>query len=253
MQEVGRILKIERKQFILSVIKEQGVVRLEDLVESLNSSESTIRRDLDELELAGKLRRIHGGAEKLSNLQIEESIGQKSIKNVQEKRKVAQVAASLIEDGDVVFLDAGTTIDLMIDYIGEEKMTVVTNSVHHAAKLIDKGVTTIIIGGCVKDSTDASIGAVALEQIRQLHFTKAFLGMNGIDTNDYTTPDIEEAMIKRSVLQNAHQTYVLADLSKLGHISFTKVAPIEQADIICPTTDSNLLTIIKKKTRVIEV
>lgn len=253
LQEVDIILKSERKQVILDTIKEQQFVRLEDLVDLLHSSESTVRRDLDELELAGKLRRVHGGAESLPNLQEEESIVQKSVKNVQEKRQIAQKAASLIEDGDVVFLDAGTTTELLIDYLSAKGLTIVTNSVHHAVKLVDKGFYTIIIGGKVKGSTDASIGAVALEQIRQLHFTKAFLGMNGVDTNDYTTPDVEEAAIKRTVLHNASQAYVLVDPSKLGHISFTKVAEIGQADLICLATDSNLMTTIKKKTRVMEV
>ncbi|TFU29695.1 DeoR/GlpR transcriptional regulator [Streptococcus acidominimus] len=247
------ILKSERKQVILDTIKAQKFIRLEDLVDLLHSSESTVRRDLDELELAGKLRRVHGGAESLPHLQEEESIAQKSIKNIQEKQKIAQKAASFIEEGDVVFLDAGTTTELMIDYVSAEDLTVVTNSVHHAVKLVEKGFYTIIIGGKVKSATDASIGAVALEQIRQLHFTKAFLGMNGVDSNDYTTPDVEEAAIKRMVLQNANQTYILTDLSKLGHISFAKVAEVGQADLICPRTDSNLMATIKKKTRVIEV
>lgn len=247
------ILKSERKQVILDTIKVQQFVRLEDLVELLQSSESTVRRDLDELELAGRLRRVHGGAESLKNLQEEESIVQKSVKNIQEKLQIAQKAASFIEEDDVIFLDAGTTTELMIDYLSAENVTIVTNSVHHAVKLVEKGLHTIIIGGKVKRSTDASIGAVALEQIRQLHFTKAFLGMNGVDTNDYTTPDVEEAAIKRTVLSNANHAYVLADLSKLGHIAFTKVAEIGKADLICHRTDSNLMATIKKKTRVIEV
>ncbi len=247
------ILKSERKQMIVETIKERQFVKLEDLVILLHSSESTVRRDLDELEMAGKLRRVHGGAESLPNLQEEESIVQKSVKNVQEKRQIAQKAASLVEDGDVLFLDAGTTTELMIDYLVAADLTVVTNSVHHAVKLVDKGFYTIIIGGKVKKSTDASIGAVALEQIRQLHFTKAFLGMNGVDSHDYTTPDIEEGAIKRTVLNNASQAYVLVDSSKFGPISFTKVAEIERAHLICCRTESNLLATIKKKTRVIEV
>ncbi|TFU84426.1 DeoR/GlpR transcriptional regulator [Streptococcus sp. AN2] len=253
LQEVRNILKSERKQVILETLNGQRFVRLEELVDLLQSSESTIRRDLDELEMLGKLRRVHGGAECLLKLTEEESIVEKSIKNIQEKREVAQKAATFVEDGDVIFLDAGTTTELMIDELSASNLTIVTNSVHHAVKLVEKGFYTIIIGGKVKEATDASIGAFALEQIRQLHFTKAFLGMNGVDSNDYTTPDVEEAAIKRLVLQNASQSYVLVDPSKLGHISFTKVAALRQADLICHRSDSNLMTTIKKKTRVIEV
>ena len=179
LQEVLNILKSERKQLILERIQAQQYVRLEELVEILETSESTVRRDLDELENEGKLRRVHGGAESTGNLQLEESILEKSVKNVQEKREIAERAVQLIGDGDVIFLDAGTTTGLLIDYLHQENLTVVTNSVHHAVKLVERKIKTIIIGGFVKQSTDASVGAVAIDQIRQLNFDKAFLGMNG--------------------------------------------------------------------------
>ena len=191
LQEVLNILKSERKQLILERIQAQQYVRLEELVEILETSESTVRRDLDELENEGKLRRVHGGAESTGNLQLEESILEKSVKNVQEKREIAERAVQLIGDGDVIFLDAGTTTGLLIDYLHQENLTVVTNSVHHAVKLVERKIKTIIIGGFVKQSTDASVGAVAIDQIRQLNFDKAFLGMNGIDKHYLTTPDVE--------------------------------------------------------------
>ena len=96
------------------------------------------------------------------------------------------------------------------------QVTVVTNSIHHAVKLVDLGISTRIIGGKVKHSTDASIGSTALEQIRQLNFDCAFIGANGVDANYFTTPDMEEAVIKRTVIANAQKAYVLADASKLG-------------------------------------
>ncbi|HGK7330875.1 TPA: DeoR/GlpR transcriptional regulator [Streptococcus suis] len=247
------MLKSERKQVILEKIKEEQFVRLEELVDILNTSESTVRRDLDDLEAAGKLRRVHGGAEAPANLQLEESIREKSVKNVQEKRQVAEKAAEQIVSGDVIFLDAGTTTGLLIDLLDQENLTVVTNSIHHAVRLVEKQIKTIIIGGNVKSSTDASIGAVALEQLRQLNFDKAFLGMNGIDKDFLTTPDIEEATIKRTVLDNAKESFVLADASKIGQFSFVKVAAVEKASIICQSSDSHVLDIIKEKTRVIEV
>lgn len=253
LQEVFNILKSERKQLILERLESQQFLRLEELIDLLSTSESTVRRDLDELEAAGKLRRVHGGAELPANLQLEESILEKSVKNVQEKRMIAERAADLVGPGDVIFLDAGTTTGLLIDYLQQENLTVVTNSIHHAVRLVERKIETIIIGGFVKQSTDASIGAVALEQIGQLNFDKAFLGMNGIDRQYLTTPDMEEATIKRTVLENAKETYILADASKIGQFSFVKVAPIDKATIICQSTESSLLDIIKEKTRVIEV
>ena len=99
----------------------------------------------------------------------------------------------------------------------------------------------------------ASIGGVALNQIGQLNFDKAFIGMNGIDDGFYTTPDMEEGAVKRAILENAKQTYVLADSSKLGQISFVKVAPLAKAKIITNSSQSSWVEKIKKKTEVIEV
>ena len=219
----------------------------------LNTSESTVRRDLDELEDERKLRRIHGGAESIHFLQEEESNQEKSIKNVQDKLRIAQKAAELIQEQDVIFIDAGTTNELLINELSSKHMTVVTNSIHHATKLVEKNIPTVIIGGVVKSSTDASIGGVALNQIGQLNFDKAFIGMNGIDDGFFTTPDMEEGAVKRAILENAKKTYVLADLSKLGQTSFVKVAPLAKASIITIQNESEVIQALKEKTEVIEV
>ena len=253
LQEVSSILKSERKQLILDEIKEKKFLQMEEMVQLLDSSESTVRRDLDELESEGHLRRVHGGAEVVSKLQTEESIQEKSIKNVQEKRGIAQKALSLIEDGDVIFIDAGTTTELLVELLDRRNLTVVTDSIHHAAKLVDKNFKTIIIGGFVKQSTDASIGRAAVEQISQLNFDKAFIGMNGVDESFLTTPDMEEAAIKKTIIENAQKTYVLLDASKIGQVSFAKVARIERVTLITNHSESVLFNKIKEKTEVIEV
>lgn len=228
-------------------------VRLDDLVSLLDTSESTVRRDLDELESERKLHRVHGGAELPHSLQEEFTNQQKSIKNIQEKMQVARKAASLISNDDVIFVDAGTTNELLLGYLNQDNLTVVTNSIHHAAKLVDKNIQTIIIGGHVKKSTDASIGAVAYEQIKQLNFDKAFLGINGIDEEFLTTPDMEEAVIKKTVIENARKSYIVTDSSKIGRLSFAKVDKIENATIITNQSSGALMKKIKENTRVIEV
>lgn len=228
-------------------------VRLDDLVSLLDTSESTVRRDLDELESERKLHRVHGGAELPHSLQEEFTNQQKSIKNIQEKMQVARKAASLISNDDVIFVDAGTTNELLLGYLNQDNLTVVTNSIHHAAKLVDKNIQTIIIGGHVKKSTDASIGAVAYEQIKQLNFDKAFLGINGIDEEFLTTPDMEEAVIKKTVIKNVRKSYIVADSSKIGRVSFAKVDKIENATIITNQSSGALMKKIKENTRVIEV
>ena len=246
------MLKSKRKQLILEKVMKDKFVSLEYLVKALDTSESTVRRDLDELESERKLRRVHGGAESLHFLQEEESNQEKSIKNIQEKTRIAQKAASLIQEYDVIFIDAGTTNELLVNELHDPSVTVVTNSIHHATKLVERNIPTVIIGGVVKRSTDASIGGVALNQIGQLNFDKAFIGMNGIDDGFFTTPDMEEGAVKRAILENAKRTYVLADSSKLGQTSFAKVAPISRARLITNQTESEVIQKIKEKTEVIE-
>ena len=250
---MARILKSKRKQLIMEKLSHDKFVRLDDLVSLLDTSESTVRRDLDELESERKLHRVHGGAELPHSLQEEFTNQQKSIKNIQEKMQVARKAASLISNDDVIFVDAGTTNELLLGYLNQDNLTVVTNSIHHAAKLVVKNIQTIIIGGHVKKSTDASIGAVAYEQIKQLNFDKAFLGINGIDEEFLTTPDMEEAVIKKTVIKNARKSYIVTDSSKIGRVSFAKVDKIENATIITNQSSGALMKKIKENTRVIEV
>lgn len=238
---------------IVEELNRHKVVALENLTQLLQTSESTVRRDLDELEAEGKLRRIHGGAESLHFLQEEESNQEKSIKNVQEKERIARQAASLIRNQEVIFIDAGTTTAFLVEELVSPQITVVTNSIHHATRLVEKKIPTVIIGGRVKSSTDASIGGVALSQIGQLNFDKAFLGMNGLDGNFFTTPDMEEGAIKRAILENAKESYVLADSSKIGQVSFVKVAALKRAKVITSSSKHPSLQAIKEKTEVIEV
>ena len=147
----------------------------------------------------------------------------------------------MIKEGDVVFLEASTTNELLIPHLANRQVTVVTNSIHHAVKLVDLGVSTRIVGGKVKHSTDASIGSTAQEQIRQLNFDCAFIGANGVDANYFTMPDMEEAVIKRTVIANAQKAYVLADASKLGQVTYAKVAEVEKVTIITNASEEGLL------------
>ena len=246
------MLKTERKQLILEELQEHHVVSLEKLVSLLETSESTVRRDLDELEAENKLRRIHGGAELPHSLQQEESIQEKSVKNLQEKKLLAHKAVSLIKEKDVIFIDAGTTTAFLIKELSNKDITVVTNSIHHAVQLVEKQIPTVMVGGSVKMTTDASIGGVALNQINQLHFNRAFIGMNGVDENYYTTPDMEEGAIKRAIIDNAKQTYVLVDASKVGQTCFAKVAPLKRA-VVITSKGQKMVEALKEKTEVIEV
>lgn len=237
----------------MAKIVEDNYIALEDLMQLLDSSESTVRRDLGELEQEGRLHRVHGGAELFHSLQEELSNQEKSVKNSQIKQALAQKASRFIYDNDVIFIDAGTTTEFLLPFLQGKNVTVVTNSIHHATRLVDLSIKTIIIGGYVKQTTDASIGSVALEQIRQMNFDKAFLGMNGVDEAYLTTPDMEEAVIKKAVIANAKVSYILVDGTKIGQVSFVKVAAIDQVTIITEAASTGILKKIKEKAKVIEL
>ncbi|WP_218661382.1 DeoR/GlpR family DNA-binding transcription regulator [Streptococcus dysgalactiae] len=237
----------------MAKIVEDNYVALEDLMQLLDSSESTVRRDLGELEQEGRLHRVHGGAELFHSLQEELSNQEKSVKNSQIKQALAQKASRFIYDNDVIFIDAGTTTEFLLPFLQGKNVTVVTNSIHHATRLVDLSIKTIIIGGYVKQTTDASIGSVTLEQIRQMNFDKAFLGMNGVDEAYLTTPDMEEAVIKKAVIANAKVSYILVDGTKIGQVSFVKVAAIDQVTIITEAASTGILKKIKEKAKVIEL
>lgn len=237
----------------MAKIVEDNYVALEDLMQLLDSSESTVRRDLGELEQEGRLHRVHGGAELFHSLQEELSNQEKSVKNSQIKQALAQKASRFIYDNDVIFIDSGTTTEFLLPFLQGKNVTVVTNSIHHATRLVDLSIKTIIIGGYVKQTTDASIGSVALEQIRQMNFDKAFLGMNGVDEAYLTTPDMEEAVIKKAVIANAKVSYILVDGTKIGQVSFVKVAAIDQVTIITEAASTGILKKIKEKAKVIEL
>ncbi|MCL1948917.1 MAG: DeoR/GlpR family DNA-binding transcription regulator [Turicibacter sp.] len=242
----------ERKEWILRLLEETGRVKNKTILEHLGTSESSVRRDLLELEEAGLLKRVHGGAVLPTKMSIELNVKEKTFKNVQETKQIAKFAVSLIQEGDVIYLDAGTTTGEMIPYFqnANKKMTVVTNSVNHAAKLDAPLIEVLVIGGKIKKATEAIVGSFALKQLQSFHFDRAFLGMNGIDPDlGYTTPDIEEAVLKEMAMKQSEHSYVLADESKFGLKAFVSVAPLKMATILTCSEDVNNLEAYKNKTK----
>lgn len=247
------MLTEDRYNYILNQLEQKDTVTIQNLVEEINHSESTIRRDLTTLEEQNKLVRIHGGARKKRKTMTEASMEDKTVKNTHEKERIGKYAVSLVDDYDVIYLDAGSTTYAMIPLLADKNITVVTNGVPHAELLADSKVDTILLGGKIKQKTKAIIGTVAEKQLDSLHFSKAFMGMNGVDPYyGLTTPDIEEASVKQKAIEHSNETYILVDQSKLGEVSFVKVADVDDCTII--TNDSTPLSKkIAELTKVIEV
>ena len=247
------MLAEERFREIQKYVESHGTVTVQELTDLLNTSESTVRRDLTELHKRGTLIKVHGGATTVgtSVRTRDEELSVRRDRNTEEKHKIAAYAAELIEADDFVYLDAGSSVDLLIDELNEESAVFVTNAIGHAQKLLKKGYEVLLIGGKLKGVTEAIVGAEALESLNRYNFTKGFFGTNGVDKkHGFTTPDPAEAMIKKAAMERCRTCYILADSSKIGQIAPVTFAKFDQAQLITTElTDKDL----KKDKNIVEV
>lgn len=159
------MLAEERYNEILRLVNDKKTVTVQELTEQLDTSESTIRRDLTALHRKGSLIKVHGGATavNLEPMTKDASLSVRRDLNIEEKVAIARHAASLIEKDDFVYMDAGSSVDLLIDHITEPDAVFVTNAIGHAQKLLKKGCRVYLLGGELKEATEAIVGAEAIE------------------------------------------------------------------------------------------
>ena len=249
------MLTEERFAKIVKMVNQEGTVTVLELAQAIGISESTIRRDLNQLDKLGRIRKVHGGATAVVLMSDgrERNMQEKYSRNIEEKRAIAAYAATLVHANDFVFLDAGSTTEQMAEYLEENTALYVTNGITLAQKLAARGFKTMLLAGRVKASTDAVIGMEAVASLSQYHFTRGFFGTNGITVAEgFTTPDLEEAANKRAAMEHCRQCYVLADNSKFDTLSNVSFGELSKAKII--TTRGNVrLKNYKQHTEVIEV
>ena len=249
------MLTEERFAKIVKIVNQEGTVTVLELAQAIGISESTIRRDLNQLDKLGRIRKVHGGATAavLMSDGHERNMQEKYSRNIEEKRAIAAYAATLVHPNDFVFLDAGSTTEQMAEYLEENTAFYVTNGITLAQKLAARGFKTMLLAGRVKASTDAVIGMEAVSSLARYHFTRGFFGTNGITVVEgFTTPDLEEAANKRAAMEHCRQCYVLADNSKFDTLSNVSFGELSKAKII--TTRGNVrLKNYKQHTEVIEV
>lgn len=229
------MLTEERHQMILNALDGKNAVTLSELCSLLGASASTVRRDLNHLAERGLLIKIHGGAmpciDKFSF--GEQNIEEKSHLYNDEKTAIAKYAASLIEDGDFVFIDAGTTTEKMIDYISAKNVTFVTNAFVHAKKLAQRDFKVFLPAGEIKLTTEAIVGAECVSSLQAYNFTKSFIGANGISLSaGVSTPDRNEASIKAEVIRHSMNAYILSDHSKFDQITSVTFTDLDKVIII---------------------
>lgn len=216
------MLKRERLHKIVEMVNSQGIITVNEVINELNVSDMTVRRDLDELDKAGKVVRIHGGAQSISySINQELSHTEKKGLQINEKMKIAELAASHIDDGDTIFLGPGTTIELLAQNLINKRIRIITNNypVFDILKHSDSA-DIILTGGDFRKNTGALVGPLTNSNLRRLNFTKSFISANGIRNESICTYSIEEGEAQEIALNNSRTKYLLVDNKKINKDDF---------------------------------
>lgn len=241
------MLKKQRHQIIIDYLEIHEFAKVETLNQQTDSSAITTRRDINELDGLGLIEKVYGGARRIQKEKRDLDVKNRMSTAKDEKDRIAMKAASLISDGQHVFLDAGSSVHAMIPYLSKYEITVYTHGIHHVEALVNHNIKTYLIGGQVKETTLASVGGMALDEISKLHFDIAFMGTNAVDFDfGYSTPGLEEAQVKSKAMEQSEVSYVLADRSKFAKKSLVQFADTQYTVITDYQNDSDdRLSIIK--------
>jgi DeoR/GlpR family transcriptional regulator of sugar metabolism len=228
-------LKAERHHRIRKLVEQRGRVTVTELSEQFEVSEATVRRDLEELDGRGWIQRTHGGAVRIERATREPPMMQRINESRIEKQRIGQAAASLVQDGETIFLGSGTTVLEVARHLPQDmRLTVITNSLPVVNELTDRpNVEMIVIGGMLRQTELSMVGHIAEQAVREFRADRVFMGMRAIDarhgfTNDY----LPETMTDRAVLDIAPQVIVIADHRKFGRVSSVLVGPVTAAHLV---------------------
>lgn len=229
----------ERKVEILQLIESGKPVKVGDLSQRFEVSESTIRRDLQELENSRLIQRTHGGAISVQS-SFEMSYQEKEIHFYEEKQKIAKAAAELVKDGETVFLDTGTTTLQIASALRGKAITVATNSMDIAQVFADDPkVEVVLLGGTLRKSIRSLVGYLTNEMLSLLHFDKVFLAANAVDPEQgVTTPNLAEAETKRHMVRAGKEVILVVDHSKIWEKAMCKICSLEEINLLL--TDDGL-------------
>jgi DeoR/GlpR family transcriptional regulator of sugar metabolism len=224
----------ERRLAILEILKDEGFVRVNMLSSKLGVSEVTIRRDLDEMELERLVERTHGGASLSRHLRSEPGFEARYRENFKEKRRIAQAAAALVENGETIFLSSGSTALHFLHELVEKKITVVTSNAEAVAEVGASEIKLTLTGGEYRHLSRSFIGPVAVNTISRFVASKTFIGVDGISLEfGMTSFTIERAeIVHKMVAHTSGKLVVLADHTKLGRVGDCQVATLERCDTL---------------------
>lgn len=240
----------ERKQTLIQLLKESQELSTSEIAKILYVSEPTVRRDLKKLEESGEIIRVHGGAKNQplsADLNLPYFI-REDIQNV-EKALIGQKAASLVNDGEVIFLDASSTTFNMLPYLKEKKnIIVITNGAKTALLLGQMGIKNICTGGRMLKGTFAFVGYDALQTLKRFNADKAFVSCHALSLDGYASDkSVEENDVRLEMLAHAKQSYLLCDSSKFGKTSLQTLCNVQElsdvlSDAELPKSISALLS-----------
>src|ERR1700756_1296980 len=240
----------ERRQHILELIQHQGRALVSDLSEQLNISQITIRKDLDYLQSKGVIQRSHGGALRVpSTALIDPTLQEKQKHNLREKERIATAASKMVEEGQCVILDSGTTTTAVAERLKRFKhLTIITNSVNIAAELAGTDLEVILVGGTMRKNSFSLVGPLAEDNLEKMHADILFLAVDGFDPEiGLTTPNFLESRVNRAMVKASEQVVAVCDSTKFNHRSLSRIVPLSA--IHCVITDKDLPEAIAESLR----
>ena len=222
------MLNEERRRAILELLNRDGRVLVADMAQQFETSQVTIRKDLEILHSHGLVHRTHGGALPSREGALEDpTLREKEKFHRKEKLHIAQAAARMVSEGQVVILDSGTTATAVARELRKfRNLTIITNAVNIAAELAGDPVEVILTGGTLRKNSFSLVGPIAEETLRRLHADILFLGVDGFDVQyGLSTPNLLEAKVNRVMVEVAKRTIAVCDSSKFGRRSLSLIVP----------------------------
>ena len=233
MSPRARILTEQRRRNLLDLVDQNGQVTVADLVKRFSISAVTVRSDLDALAAIGALVRSHGGAIRRLEATQDYPLRTKETLHHAEKVRIGKAAAELVQPGETIILDSGTTTAEIARHLKKLKLqnvTVITNALNIAIELMDcPGVSLMMIGGLMRPVSSSFVGPQADAMMNEFHADRLFLAVDGFDLeNGPSTPDVLEAQLNNVMIRSAKEVNVVADFSKLGRRSVSKIGPFNR-------------------------
>jgi DeoR/GlpR family transcriptional regulator of sugar metabolism len=238
------LIPAERRNQIAEIVSQEGQLSVTEISDLFGVSEMTARRDLRDLDQKGLVRRVHGGAVSRLGRSYEPPYPTRMQENQSKKRRIGQAAAALVVDGDSLAFDVGTTtLEVARHLQGRQNLTIVTASLPIANELVslfslEDEIRLILTGGVLRARELSMIGDLARRAYTDLHVDKAFIGVGGISVDSGLTEyNIEDATTKTPLLKSAKQKIVVADSSKLGRTTLSRIGGLDEIDLL--VTDAN--------------